>query len=361
VPSGEDGRWIADSRLQGTAVKKTTLLLTFLIVCGLGAAAPAESQPDGTIVKQMPCAPRAVVTYEQYVQQRQVQVAGELAQGAAAGFRREMPADFARRLLTKDEFVERQAYGGSDCQRITYLSDGLKVVGFIWKPKTTAGKKLPLVIFNRGGNREFSKLTPWMKFGFYEYVVNGYVVIGSQYRGNDGGEGTEEFGGADVRDVLNLIPLASSLGYVDMDNVFMLGVSRGGMMTLLALKNAAPVNAAAIQGGMADLVSSQNQRRDMLDVFKDLIPGFGTRGGDALRERSAVYWPAAINVPLLVLQGGADWRVDPGTNALALAQKLQEAGKTYELTIYAGDDHGLSLNTVDADRRVIAWFKRHMK
>jgi dipeptidyl aminopeptidase/acylaminoacyl peptidase len=161
--------------------------------------------------------------------------------------------------------------------------------------------------------------------------------------------------------VLNLIPLARSLGYVDMINVFMLGVSRGGMMTLLALKHVAPVNAAAIQGGMADLVSSKDQRRDMLDVFKELIPGFATHGGEALRDRSAVYWPTAINVPLLVLQGGADWRVDPRTNALALAQKLQEAGKTYELTVYAGDDHGLSLNTAEADRRVIAWFKRYMK
>jgi dipeptidyl aminopeptidase/acylaminoacyl peptidase len=342
-------------------VKKTTLLLIFLIVCGLGAAAPAESQPNGTIVEQLPCAPRPVPTYEQYVEQRKTQMTRELEQSAAAGFSRQMPPDFARRLLTKDEFVERQAYGGSECQRITYLSDGLKVVGFIWKPKTNAGKKLPLVIFNRGGNRDFSKLTPWVKFGFYDYVVNGFVVIGSQYRGNDGGEGTEEFGGADVRDVLNVIPLARSVGYVDMNNVFMLGVSRGGMMTLLALKNAAPVNAAAIQGGLADLVSSKDQRRDMLDVFKELIPGFGTRGEEALRDRSAVYWPTAINVPLLVLQGGADWRVDPRTNALALAQKLQEAGKTYELTVYAGDDHGLSLNGADADRRVIAWFKRYVK
>src|SRR4029453_3397699 len=45
----------------------------------------------------------------------------------------------------------------------------------------------------------------------------------SAYRGNDGGEGREEYGGVDVRDVLNLIPLARALGYIDMHNVFMLG------------------------------------------------------------------------------------------------------------------------------------------
>jgi dipeptidyl aminopeptidase/acylaminoacyl peptidase len=63
---------------------------------------------------------------------------------------------------------------------------------------------------------------------------------------------------------------------------------------------------------------------------------------------------------LLILHGGADWRVDT-TNALALAQKLQASGKTYELVIYAGDDHGLSFNSADGDKRIIAWFKRYMK
>src|SRR4030095_14955865 len=92
-------------------------------------------------------------------------------------------------------------------------------------------------------------------FGFYAYVSSGFVVIGSQYRGNDGGEGREEFGGADVCDVLHLIPLARALGYVDMHNVFMLGWSRGGMMTYLALKHEIPVNAVAVGGGLTDLVS----------------------------------------------------------------------------------------------------------
>ncbi len=43
------------------------------------------------------------------------------------------------------------------------------------------------------------------------------------------------------------------------------------------------------------------------------------------------------------------------------AQKLQSLGKTYELLVYAGDYHVLSRNGEDADRRVIAWFKRHMR
>ena len=43
----------------------------------------------------------------------------------------------------------------------------------------------------------------------------GYVVVASQYRGNDGGEGREEFGGADVNDVLNLLPVLEQVTSAD--------------------------------------------------------------------------------------------------------------------------------------------------
>ena len=66
---------------------------------------------------------------------------------------------------------------------------------------------------------------------FYEFLSNGFVVIASQYRGNDGGQGKEELGGADLNDVMSLFALAQSLGYIDMRNIFMYGVSRGGMTT----------------------------------------------------------------------------------------------------------------------------------
>ena len=332
-----------------------------LVACPYGVAAQPPPRPDGTIVAQAPCSPAPARSYEQYVEQRKAGILQDLGEAARDGYHREPPADWAPLLLSRDDYEKRQAYAGAECLRVTYVSDGLEVAGFIWKPKDVAGKRLPLIIYNRGGNREFSKLTPQTRWGFFDYVVSGFVVIGSQYRGNDGGQGKEEFGGADVDDVMNVVPLAKSLGYVDMNNVFVLGWSRGGMMTLLALKRGLAVNAAAVGGAIADLVSERAQRASMDQVFRELIPGYATHADEALRDRSAVYWPNSIKVPLLILAGGADWRVVPQHNALALAQKLQEAGKTYEMIVYADDDHALSGNSADSDRRIIAWFKRHMK
>lgn len=325
--------------------------------------ATIRARKDGTIVELVPCAPDTPIGYAQYVKSCTLRRAKELADALREGLlSAASPKGLSTHVLDKKEFDRRQAYRGFECLRMKYLSDGLAVVGYIWKPRTTANRKFPLVIFNRGGNRELGKITPWHRFGFHYFLANGFVVIGSQYRGNDGGEGREEFGGADIHDVMNILPLARSLGYVDMKNVFLYGESRGGLMTFLALKHRMQVNAAAVIGASADLVAFAKQRPEVAQIaLSRLIPGFDKHAMRLLRDRSAVYWPEKINVPLLIMQGGADWRVDTASQALPLAQKLQERGKTYELTIYAEDDHLLSLNREDSDRRTVAWFRRYMK
>ena len=73
-----------------------------------------------------------------------------------------------------------------------------------------------------------------------------------------------------------------------------------------------------------------------------------------------MFWADKINTPLLLLHGTSDWRVNP-SQVLTLAQKLQEAGKTYELVVYAHDAHGVPLNRMDADRIIVEWFRRYMK
>src|SRR5262249_24238697 len=155
-------------------------------------------------------APNTIGTYEQYLESSKRGFANVIEAAKQEGLRMEMPSNLTAHLLSKEEFEREKAYAGLECRRIKYMSDGLKVVGFIWKPKNTEGKKLPLIIINHGGNGDLGKLTPWTQFGYYRYVASGFVVIGSQYRGIDGGEGREEFGGADLHEVMNLILLARS-------------------------------------------------------------------------------------------------------------------------------------------------------
>src|SRR5688500_10771616 len=126
---------------------------------------------------------------------------------------------------------------------ITYQSDGLKVKGYLVMPK--AKGIYPCIIYNRGGNRDGGALTDGQTGRIMAEVASwGYIVVGSQYRGNMGGEGKEEFGGSDVNDVLNLIPLLANFQQADTSRIGMYGWSRGGMMTYLALTKTKRIKAA---------------------------------------------------------------------------------------------------------------------
>jgi len=333
--------------------------LLFVVSAGTAAAQPPA---DGTLIENTPCPPNTTQSYEQYVQSAKQFFAEEAEAARRERFTMTIPENAVELLPDRKTFARAAAYAGFECRQIKYWSDGLRVAGFLWKPKNVSGAPRPLVIYNRGGNRDFGAVSPWSWFGFLPFLEKGFVVLASQYRGNAGGEGREEFGGSDVHDVLNLLPLAKSLGYVDMNNIFLLGASRGGMMTYLALKEGMKVNAAATIGGLADVVASSKERPELAEhVYKELMPGYDTHPEEVMRQRSAVNWPERINVPLLILHGGADWRADPASQALALARRLQEQHKTYQLIIYAEDNHGLLFNRLDSEKRIIDWFKRYTR
>ena len=89
-------------------------------------------------------------------------------------------------------------------EKITYDSDGLKVKGYIAQPKDDS-KKYPSIIWCRGGIGNAGAIDAFNAKGIFGQLASwGYVVLSTQYRGNDGSEGKDEFGGDDLNDVLNL-------------------------------------------------------------------------------------------------------------------------------------------------------------
>ena len=185
-------------------------------------------------------------------------------------------------------------------------------------------------------------------------------VLASNYRGNDGGEGQEEFGGVDVRDVLQLIEIGKQQPWWDGKNIFMLGWSRGGMMTYLALKAGAEVNAAAVGAGITDLRASIAERPEMEEkVYAPLMPDYVARKEEHLTARSAVCWPEKINVPLLMLHGDADKRVGI-SHARTLQVKLADLGKEVRLVEFPGGGHGLMSENEKVMREINGWFAAHL-
>jgi dipeptidyl aminopeptidase/acylaminoacyl peptidase len=315
------------------------------------AAAPVPSaERDGHIVEQRACKfPFAsYAEWISFIRDLRARNREPFDEGA---FSAAYPASAFRALIAGREV---------ECRRITYLSDGLRVAGFVVAPRGRNSAPKPLLIYNRGGNRGFGRLVFADLVNFARWAQGGFVVLASQYRGGPGSEGSDEYGGADVDDVMNLFRVARGLGSVDMHNAFMQGVSRGGLMTYLALQRGAQVNAAAVIGGPTDLSLEADHRPEMQVLYRELIPNFDADPDKALRARRVLDFADHLNAPLLIMHGGADWRVDP-QQALALAQRLQALQRPYELRVYAGDDHGLSRNADECWRLTVGWFRRHMR
>ncbi len=246
-------------------------------------------------------------------------------------------------------------------ERITYLSDGLRVTAYLVRP--AEGGPYPGIVYNRGGNKEFGKITPAkVAFVMGRVAAMGYVVGGSQYRGNDGGEGREEFGGRDVDDVLNMVPLLKSLPQVDSTRLGIFGWSRGGMMTYLTLMRTAVFRAAVVGGGLSDLFLMKKSRPDMEEVYFDLIPGYARDQEGTLDARSAVRHADRLckTTPVLMLHGTADWRVVPQM-ALDMAAAMLQAQVPYRLVMLEGGDHGLTEHNEEVYRQIRMWLDRFVK
>ena len=224
--------------------------------------------------------------------------------------------------------------------RICYKSDDCEVFAYLSIPEDFMGNnaKYPCMIYNRGGNREFaSNKTEYI--AYIAYRLN-RIVFASQYRGVDGGSGQEEFGGADVHDVLKLIDICEELPFVDIENLCMMGESRGGMMTYQAVRDDNRIKKAIIGSGASDTIMSYNERgNDMKKVLVDLIGGTPEELPEEYVKRSATYWADEIKCPLLIIHSTWDGRVS-FAQAEKMVEQLEKYGKEYEFIVYEDTGHG---------------------
>jgi len=270
---------------------------------------------------------------------------------------------YPRLVDDQDNWKEEYKYLDSiEVYGIAYMSDGLKIRGLMAKPKGT--QKHPCIIYNRGGNREFGKLlVAHGALHLGKLAKEGYVVIASQYRGNDGSEGKEEFGGKDVNDVLALTEVLKEIESADVSNIGMYGWSRGGMMTYIALTKTDKIKAAVVGGAVADSYLSISDRPEMeTSVLAELIPNYEDNKEEELYKRSAIKWADKFpkDVPILMLHGNADWRVKP-EQSLNLALEFEKYRIPYRLIMFEGGDHGISEHKKEVNEQVIDWFEKYLK
>lgn len=243
--------------------------------------------------------------------------------------------------------------------KIRYRSQMHEVVGYIVEPKNIQNP-LPCIVYNRGGSREFGMIKRGHLFGSIAEMANwGYIVIASQYSGNDGGEGKDEFGGNDIKDVENLYLILEQYRNADTLRIGMYGGSRGGMMTYQMLTRVDWIKAAVTRAGTANIF--RNQRERPIGMKKTQEEMFGPSREEKIK-RSALYWPEKFpkDVPILMMHGTADWRVNP-LDSIDLSKKFLKLKIPHRLALFEGADHGITEFREETLRMTKDWFHKYVR
>jgi dipeptidyl aminopeptidase/acylaminoacyl peptidase len=258
---------------------------------------------------------------------------------------------------TNEEYVAA-CRSGYVLEKVRYRSDGLAVIAYFYHPRKSEGKRRPVIVFNRGSYVR-TDIAPELIPMFYRLAKAGFTVVAPMYRGSDGGEGRDEMGGADVNDLMNILPVLSQLESLDTENMFLYGESRGGMMVFQAIRDGFPARAASTLGAFTDLGELTSSRSGM-KMAMTIWPDFEERRNEIISRRSAIQWSERLGVPLLLMHGSRDRDVSP-TQTLRLATQLAKIQREFSVIIFPGGDHILQKHRVEHDRAVVEFFRRYFK
>ena len=242
--------------------------------------------------------------------------------------------------------------------RITYLSDGLKVTGYISYPINNA-QKYPVVVWNRGGYQNKGVIDQFTARGMFGQIANwGYVVLASQYRGNSYSEGKDEAGGKDVNDIVNLISVADEFKFADTSKLGIEGWSRGGMMSYLTLLKKINFKCVVLIGAISDFKNYVMSSENRVSVFKTMLgeDGFEKK----LEERSALNFVKNLpKIPYLIMHGKSDETI-PFEQSVKIAEKFSEMNYNHQLKLFENGDHYLKKHRKEVDELRKNWFGKYL-
>lgn len=205
---------------------------------------------------------------------------------------------------------------------IMYRSGGEMVAGYLARP--IAHGKHPGLVYCRGGIHRVGMV----QLSWIEHMAAcGFVVCAPSYRGNEGGEGQDEFGGVDRQDVYDALQVLSVLPYVEAERMGAIGFSRGAVGAFLAAAETKRIRALVSWGGVVDLHLTYEEREDLRRMLKRVI-GHPVKDAHAYMERSALYRAEEITCPVLFIQGGEDDQVSP-RHAAYMGARLEQLGRSY--------------------------------
>ena len=221
----------------------------------------------------------------------------------------------------------------SERRFVTTTDNKQMLVWIIFPPNFDAAKKYPTLLYCQGGPQ--AALTQFYSFrwNFQLMASNGYIVVAPCRRGMPG-FGTQwnediskDHGGQAMRDYLSAIDALSKEKFVDKNRLGCVGASYGGYSVfMLAGMHNNRFKSFISHDGIFDFKSMYGTTEEMWFVNWDYGGAYWDKKNAAAQKSYAQFSPSNFvdkwNTPILIYQGGKDYRVpiEQGQQAFQAAQ-----------------------------------------
>ncbi|ASZ10216.1 S9 family peptidase [Chitinophaga pendula] len=235
----------------------------------------------------------------------------------------------------------------------------------IFPPDFDPNKKYPTLLYCQGGPQSPVSQFYSYRWNFQLMAAQGYIVVAPNRRGMPG-HGVEwnasiskDWGGQPIRDYLSAIDAVSQEPYVDKARLGAVGASYGGYSVyMLAGVHNNRFKSFIAHDGLFDLKSWYGTTEELWFANWDIGAYWDPANAKTYREFNPSELANKWNTPILIVQGGTDYRVaiEQGLQAFQLAQLK---GIKSKLLYFPEENHWVlkAQNAIVWQREFFKWLK----
>jgi len=232
---------------------------------------------------------------------------------------------------------------------VTTTDNKKMLVWVIYPPDFDPGKKYPTLLYCQGGPQVALTQSYSYRWNFQLMASQGYIVVAPNRRGMPGHgtkwneEISKDWGGQVMKDYLSAIDAVSKEKFVDKDRLGCVGASYGGYSVyMLAGIHNNRFKTFIAHDGVFDLKSWYGTTEEMWFANWDIGGPYWDKKNVAAQKTYAQFSPSNFvdkwNTPIMIIQGGKDYRV-PIEQGLQAFQAAQLRGIKSKLLYLPDENH----------------------
>ena len=252
-------------------------------------------------------------------------------------------------------------------KRMIPTTDGKEMLTWvIYPPDFDPNKKYPTLLYLQGGPQSALSQFYSFRWNFQLMAANGYIVVAPNRRGMPG-HGVEwneqisgDWGGQNMKDYLSAIDALSKEDFVDNDRLGAIGASYGGYSVFfLAGHHENRFKTFIAHDGIFNTKSMYGTTEELFFVNKDMGGAYWEKPTPkAYTDFNPANFVDKWNTPILIIQGGKDFRVPIG-QGLEAFQAAQLKGLKSKLLYFPMENHWIlsSQNAIIWQREFYKWLE----